>query len=103
MITGGTSGIGFAIAHKFLVNGAERIILVGRSYERLVDAARRLGSSSITEGQADENIAPLENRISLLTGDVADTASSWLRELERELVCLGGSSTYLTGGKSIDT
>ncbi|KAF4214407.1 hypothetical protein CNMCM8980_002536 [Aspergillus fumigatiaffinis] len=42
MITGGTSGIGFAIAERFLQEGAKRIILVGRSHERLVKAASRL-------------------------------------------------------------
>lgn len=42
LITGGTSGIGHAIAGRFLREGVERVILVGRSYERLVDAGRRL-------------------------------------------------------------
>ncbi|KAF7159962.1 hypothetical protein CNMCM6106_007377 [Aspergillus hiratsukae] len=42
MITGGTSGIGFAIAERFLQEGAKRIILVGRSHERLVKAASKL-------------------------------------------------------------
>ncbi|KAL1985383.1 hypothetical protein VTN96DRAFT_7944 [Rasamsonia emersonii] len=42
MITGGSSGIGFAVAERFLQEGAEKVILVGRSYERLLSAAERL-------------------------------------------------------------
>jgi NAD(P)-dependent dehydrogenase (short-subunit alcohol dehydrogenase family) len=42
MITGGSSGIGFAIAERFLQEGAERVILVGRSFDRLFNAAERL-------------------------------------------------------------
>ncbi|WEW56880.1 3-oxoacyl-acyl carrier protein reductase [Emydomyces testavorans] len=45
MITGGSSGIGFAIAQRMLHEGAEKVILVGRSEERLNNAARRLGQS----------------------------------------------------------
>ncbi|EAW06728.1 SDR family NAD(P)-dependent oxidoreductase [Aspergillus clavatus NRRL 1] len=43
----GTSGIGFAIAERFLQEGADRVILVGRSYDRLVKAASRLYSSTL--------------------------------------------------------
>lgn len=50
MITGGTSGIGFAIAERYLQEGAKRVILVGRSHERLVKAASRLEAS--TSGNA---------------------------------------------------
>ncbi|KAF4165019.1 hypothetical protein CNMCM6936_008369 [Aspergillus lentulus] len=46
MITGGTSGIGFAIAERYLQEGAKRVILVGRSHERLVKAASRLEAST---------------------------------------------------------
>ncbi|KAL4943768.1 hypothetical protein BDV06DRAFT_210790 [Aspergillus oleicola] len=42
MITGGSSGIGFSIAERFLNEGVDRVILVGRSYERLLRAARQL-------------------------------------------------------------
>ncbi|KAL1999043.1 hypothetical protein VTN02DRAFT_5149 [Thermoascus thermophilus] len=42
MVTGGTSGIGYAIAERFLQEGAKRVILVGRSYPRLLNAATRL-------------------------------------------------------------
>lgn len=52
MITGGSSGIGYAIAERFLQEGADRIIVVGRSYERLINAASRLQRAT----SADENI-----------------------------------------------
>lgn len=114
MITGGTSGIGFAIAKRFLNEGIDRIILVGRSQERLVRAAKQLdrtsasaGRSADTEGEHDSSVAtrmPEEDqaqdrgkvfagtlidssdKIGLLVGDVSE-ASSWARELESAMVC----------------
>lgn len=112
MITGGSSGIGHAIAERFLSEGVGRVILVGRSYKRLLDAAKRLDSSSgssadnevatrapeednqdlgqvgtETETETRENgvVAHSSQRISLLVGDVA-RAGEWMRELEREMV-----------------
>lgn len=72
MITGGTSGIGFAIAERFLQEGASSIILVGRSRERLEAAATKLRSS---------------DKVRLLIGDVAE-AGTWMRELEKEMVSI---------------
>ncbi|KAJ5993555.1 Short-chain dehydrogenase/reductase SDR [Penicillium sp. IBT 35674x] len=69
MITGGTSGIGFAIADRFLQEGASSIILVGRSRERLEAAATNLHSS---------------DKVRLLVGDVAE-AGTWMRDLEKEM------------------
>ncbi|KAF7617669.1 3-oxoacyl-acyl carrier protein reductase [Aspergillus flavus] len=94
MITGGTSGIGFAIANRFLQEGAERIILVGRSYERLLKAATRLqvnDEGARNQEAADETVPKSQgtlvessDRISLLVGDVSE-AGSWLRELEKAM------------------
>ncbi|KAJ5356932.1 hypothetical protein N7517_011541 [Penicillium concentricum] len=97
MITGGTSGIGFAIAERFLQEGASTIVLVGRSQTRLEEAAAKLGSLAITPpdlGESDAEIATrtpeednqqsTQGKIRLLVGDVSD-AGSWMRELEKEM------------------
>ena len=119
MITGGSSGIGFAIAERFLNEGVDRIILVGRSYERLARAAAQLECPtaspqrrpSETEKEQDSEVAtrtPEEDqaqdrseispgtlvessgRISLLVGDVSE-ATRWTRDLESAMVCLFGT------------
>lgn len=54
MVTGGTSGIGFAIAERFLQEGAKRVIFVGRSYPRLMKAASRLEQAAATPSSAAE-------------------------------------------------
>lgn len=41
LITGGTSGIGFAIAEAFLRNKAD-VVITGRSKQKLMDAVERL-------------------------------------------------------------
>ncbi|KAJ5873843.1 uncharacterized protein N7529_002273 [Penicillium soppii] len=97
LITGGTSGIGFAIAERFLQEGASTIVLVSRSQKRLEEAASRLAPfvkrSSIVEENNGEvaTRAPEEDRqqdtkgnIRLLVGDVSNTGS-WMRELEKEM------------------
>ncbi|OOF99220.1 hypothetical protein ASPCADRAFT_140936 [Aspergillus carbonarius ITEM 5010] len=95
MITGGTSGIGFAIAERFLQEGASRVILVGRSHERLYKAASRLDASSSskstqsTESQETASAEPPQHhliesseKVNLLVGDISE-AGSWARELEK--------------------
>jgi NADP-dependent 3-hydroxy acid dehydrogenase YdfG len=82
MVTGGTSGIGFAIAERFLQEGATSVILVGRSLERLQAAAGRLQLSN-NDGNS---ITGTSNKVRLLVGDVGDIGS-WKRELEKEMVC----------------
>ncbi|EQL34862.1 hypothetical protein BDFG_03307 [Blastomyces dermatitidis ATCC 26199] len=42
MVTGASSGIGLAIARRFLREGVEKVILVGRSKHRLEEAVRDL-------------------------------------------------------------
>ncbi|KAL4921439.1 hypothetical protein BDW62DRAFT_174688 [Aspergillus aurantiobrunneus] len=113
MITGGSSGIGFAIAERFLQEGVDRIILVGRTHERLVHAAKQLerpvpetsdtfqpadteydnsvATQTPDEDQAQDRskISPgtlleASGRISLLVGDVSE-ASTWTRELENAM------------------
>jgi tRNA-splicing endonuclease subunit Sen54 len=73
MITGGTSGIGFAIAERFLQEGAKHIILVGRSRERLVKAASKLEAP--TSGNGSWNpFAFLQSSTDNVVRDVATKA-----------------------------
>lgn len=92
MVTGGSSGIGYAIAERFLKEGASSVILVGRSQKRLQAAADNLNAStgtiagaSIAAGEinAQQDAAP--ERIRLLVGDIGE-AASWMHELEKEMV-----------------
>ena len=86
MITGGTSGIGFAIAERFLLEGASTIILVGRSQLRLETAASNLRSSANgNESTLDQHSRSTSERVRILVGDVAE-AGSWMRDLEKEMV-----------------
>ena len=89
MITGGTSGIGFAIAKRFLQEGAASLILVGRSQERLASAAASLrtfldNNHSIENTSHDPGILS-PDKIQLIVGDVAEPGP-WLPELERNMV-----------------
>lgn len=51
VITGGTTGIGFATAKQFIQEGA-RVIITGRNEQRLIEAVEKLGKSAIAV-QAD--------------------------------------------------
>ncbi|GKZ35296.1 reductase [Aspergillus brasiliensis] len=112
MITGGTSGIGFAIAERFLQEGASRVILVGRSYERLHNAASRLQIES-PETAPKVPTQPIANaehhqllesssRISLLVGDIAE-AGSWARELEKAMQTTNPDILVNAAGLSISS
>lgn len=105
MITGGTSGIGFAIAERFLQEGASTIVLVGRSQARLEKAASKLEYITGTLSGVDESNDEIATRtpeedsqqdtqrkVRLLVGDVSD-AGSWMRELEKEMVSYPISQT----------
>ncbi|KAL4961743.1 uncharacterized protein BDV14DRAFT_192067 [Aspergillus stella-maris] len=109
MITGGSSGIGFSIAERFLNEGIDRIILVGRSYERLLRAAKQLEpatfqSHAIADATDSDNgiatkapegyqqtggdipptqgtVVEISKRVNLLVGDIS-TASTWTKQLE---------------------
>ncbi|OJJ77506.1 hypothetical protein ASPBRDRAFT_36715 [Aspergillus brasiliensis CBS 101740] len=112
LITGGTSGIGFAIAERFLQEGASRVILVGRSYDRLHNAASRLQIGS-PEMSSKELLQPVTNpeqhqllesssRISLLIGDIAE-AGSWARELEKVMQTTNPDILVNAAGLSISS
>ena len=46
VITGGTTGIGFATAKLFLLEGA-KVIITGRNQDRLTEAAEKLGTDAV--------------------------------------------------------
>ncbi|RAK76813.1 SDR family NAD(P)-dependent oxidoreductase [Aspergillus fijiensis CBS 313.89] len=113
MITGGTSGIGYAIAARFLQEGIDQVILVGRSPARLVSAATTLSSSSSTaeptsqpqsssspETPQQHTLLPFSPTISLLVGDIAD-AASWSRELEKVMQTTNPTHLINAAGLSI--
>ncbi|KAL2691898.1 hypothetical protein Neosp_002290 [[Neocosmospora] mangrovei] len=57
LITGGSGGIGFAIARAFGEAGAKKVIIVGRDEAKVVSAAEQLkeqnqGSATVFEGRA---------------------------------------------------
>ncbi|KAF3893326.1 Carrier protein reductase [Trichophyton interdigitale] len=82
MVTGGSSGIGLGIAQRFLLEGAQRIILVGRNTQRLRDAARQLiPETSLDESPGAAKISH-SDRFSLVTGDVG-CPEFWCEDVKR--------------------
>ncbi|MEL6591956.1 MAG: glucose 1-dehydrogenase [Bacteroidota bacterium] len=51
VVTGGTSGIGFATAEELIANGAQ-VIITGRSAETVATAAQQLGATGIASDQS---------------------------------------------------
>jgi len=49
VITGASRGIGLAIAQSFALRGAKKLILVGRSIDRLEEAKGRISTVNATE------------------------------------------------------
>ncbi|KAM5463580.1 hypothetical protein MferCBS49748_005932 [Microsporum ferrugineum] len=82
MITGGSSGIGLGIAHRFLLEGAERIILVGRNRKRLEDAVKSLGTGVAVGGLPKPAKIVHSGCFTLVTGDVG-CPSFWCEEVKR--------------------
>ena len=61
LITGGSDGIGFATAQKFLDEGAEHVFITGRRQEALDQAVQKLKTSNVSAIQADaSNLADLD-------------------------------------------
>lgn len=59
VITGGTTGIGFATAKQFLEEGA-RVIVMGQNEERLAAAAKELGPNAIPVRADVRSLADLD-------------------------------------------
>ena len=47
LVTGGSTGIGFETARRFLAEGVRRVVITGLDRERLEDAARSLGERAV--------------------------------------------------------
>jgi NADP-dependent 3-hydroxy acid dehydrogenase YdfG len=46
VVTGGSSGIGFATAERFVSEGA-RVVISGRNADKLAQAAKKLGDNAL--------------------------------------------------------
>ncbi len=68
LITGGTAGIGFSIARRFLQSGA-KVIITGRSEIRLDDAVAKLAEYGDVRGVVMDNgnIAEMSNKFQEIT------------------------------------
>ncbi|UJR11464.1 hypothetical protein I4U23_015643 [Adineta vaga] len=53
LITGGSSGIGFSTAQRFLAEGAEHVFITGRRQQALDEAINKLNSKHVTAVQSD--------------------------------------------------
>lgn len=60
VITGGTTGIGFATATRFLEEGAE-VLITGRSQDKVDDAVSRLGSGATGAAGDSTDLADLDH------------------------------------------
>jgi len=60
VITGGTSGIGFAIANEFIAEGA-KVIITGRNQKRLDDAVAKIGNGCTVIEADVSNIQVMKN------------------------------------------
>jgi NAD(P)-dependent dehydrogenase (short-subunit alcohol dehydrogenase family) len=52
VVTGGSSGIGYATAQE-LINQGARVIITGRKHEQVMEAARRLNAIGVASDQSD--------------------------------------------------
>lgn len=74
VVTGGNSGIGYAIARAFITASAKRVIILSRRPEivksaaaKLAEEAKQLGSGTVVEGRVG-NVASLESTAGFWAG-----------------------------------
>ena len=91
LVTGGTAGIGYAIARGFLRGGAAKVIILGRTPERATAAATalRLEAQEANQGPAGEVVG--------LAVDIADSAA-----VESLWAGFGGDDSNKNGTDGID-
>src|ERR1700722_12570496 len=67
LITGGSEGIGFATAQRFIAEGAEHVFITERRQEVLDEAVKKIGSKNVTAVQGDVcNMADLDKLYSVI-------------------------------------
>lgn len=71
LITGGTTGLGFATAQRFLAEGVARLVVTGQDEDRLQAAARQLGAAVVPVRADVRQLADLD-RLAALAGDALD-------------------------------
>lgn len=67
LITGGSEGIGFATAQRFIIEGAEHVFITGRRQEKLDEAVKKIGAANITAVRGDvSNMADLDKVVDVI-------------------------------------
>src|SRR5204863_4037406 len=95
MITGGSSGIGLAIAQRFLCEGAERIIIVGTNKMRLFRALEQLRSLDASLWSGKEDGMPSES-IDKATAENRSNAPDQEDPLQQQPLQIDGSGQALS-------
>ncbi len=108
LVTGGSSGIGFAIAKKALEEGA-KVVITGRSYEKLIKAKAELKSESlfiitwdvsdikIISEKLDEASRLVGNEINILVNNAGILLNQKFFSVTEDV----WDKTYATNSKSI--
>jgi NAD(P)-dependent dehydrogenase (short-subunit alcohol dehydrogenase family) len=112
VVTGGSTGIGFAIEERFASEGAE-VVIAGRRQQRLEDAAARIGRGArgvVTDVGDDAQVKRLIDsvpRVDLLVtcagGAVFGAVNAMGRSLSVELAPRGIRVNVLSPGLTRDT
>ena len=85
LVTGGSSGIGFAISEAMVARGA-RVVIVGRGEERLAEAATKLSATG--------------NKVGFVVGDVT-VNSDRSRILSEAVASLGGVDVLVNNAGAV--
>ncbi|CAF1347466.1 unnamed protein product [Rotaria sordida] len=67
LITGGSEGIGFATAQRFIAEGAEHVFITGRRQTALDEAVNKIASKNVTAVQGDtSNMTDLDKLFGII-------------------------------------
>ena len=75
VVTGGSRGIGYAIAHALVAAGC-RVLITGRDSRRLEQALARLRSAAVMEGAVEGRVADVRDREAVAHA-IADAAAAF--------------------------